>query len=99
MPNHVHLVIWPMPNASLSEILRSRKRHIARRANIILGRTGEAFWQAESYDHWIRNEEEKERIRRYVRMNPVKAGLCRTPEEWRWGSAWEGGRMGGNERE
>lgn len=96
MPNHVHLVIWPMPNVTLSEILRSRKRHIARQANLVIGRTGAAFWQAESYDHWIRDEEEKARIRRYVRMNPVKAGLCKTPEEWRWGSAWRGWETGVN---
>src|SRR5258706_10747660 len=65
MPNHVHLILWPMPNHTLSDILRSRKRHTARQANIILGRTGETFWQHESYDHWIRSDEEKARIRRY----------------------------------
>jgi REP element-mobilizing transposase RayT len=87
MPNHVHLVLWPMPNHTLSDILRSRKRHTARQANLLLGRTGDSFWQHESYDHWIRNDEEKARIRRYIRNNPVKAKLCKSPEEWRWGSA------------
>lgn len=51
MPNHVHLILWPVPNHTLTEILRSRKRHTARQANLILGRTGEVFWQPESYDH------------------------------------------------
>ena len=88
MPNHVHLILWPMPNHTLSEILKSRKRHTARQANLILGRTGETFWQPESYDHWIRNDDEKARIRRYIRMNPVKAGLCKDPEDWKWSSAW-----------
>jgi REP element-mobilizing transposase RayT len=90
MPNHVHAILWPMPNFTLSEILKSRKRHTARQANLILGTTGEIFWQPESYDHWIRNDEEKTRIRRYIRMNPVKAGLCKTPEDWKWSSAWPG---------
>ena len=90
MPNHVHVIFWPMPNFTLSEILKSRKRHTARQANLILGKTGETFWQRESYDHWIRNDEEKARIRRYIRMNPVKAGLCKTPEAWKWSSAWPG---------
>jgi REP element-mobilizing transposase RayT len=88
MPNHVHLILWPRPNETLSEILKSRKRHTARQANLILGRTGERFWQPEPYDHWIRNDAEKARIRRYIRNNPVTAGLCRAPEEWRWSSAW-----------
>jgi REP element-mobilizing transposase RayT len=90
MPNHVHVILWPMPNFTLSEILKSRKRHTARQANLILGRTGETFWQRESYDHWIRDDEEKSRICRYIRMNPVKAGLCRTQEDWKWSSAWTG---------
>jgi REP element-mobilizing transposase RayT len=92
MPNHVHAVLWPMPNFTLSEILKSRKRHTARQANLILGATGEMFWQPESYDHWIRNDEEKARIRRYIRMNPVKAGLCKAPQDWKWSSAWRGWR-------
>ena len=90
MPNHVHTILWPMPNFTLSEILKSRKRHTARQANLILGATGEMFWQPESYDHWIRNDEEKARICRYIRMNPVKAGLCKAPEDWKWSSAWPG---------
>jgi REP element-mobilizing transposase RayT len=88
MPNHVHVILWPKPNFTLSEILKGRKRQIARQANLVLGRTGETFWQRESYDHWIRNDQEKSRIRRYIRMNPVKAGLCKAPEEWKWSRAW-----------
>ncbi|HWI55734.1 MAG TPA: transposase, partial [Bacillota bacterium] len=92
MPNHVHLLLWPMPNRTLSAILRDRKRRIARQANLVLGRTGETFWEHESYDHWVRNEEEKWRIRRYIRNNPVIAKLCRCPEEWPWSSAHLSGR-------
>ena len=92
MPNHVHAVLWPLPNFTLSEILKSRKRHTARQANLLLRRTGETFWQHESYDHWIRNDEEKFRIRRYIRNNPVIAKLCRAPEEWPWSSAYTAGR-------
>ena len=90
MPNHVHVILWPMPNFGLSEILKSRKRHTARQANLILGRTGETFWQRESYDHWIRNDDEQARIRRYLRLNPVNARLCQAPEDWKWSSAWPG---------
>ena len=90
MPNHVHLILWPLPSCTLSEILRSRKRHTARQANRLLGRTGEPLWQRESYDHWIRDDEEKSRIRRYIRMNPVNARLCKAPEDWKWSSAWPG---------
>jgi type I restriction enzyme R subunit/putative DNA methylase len=90
MPNHVHVILWPMPNHTLSNVLKSRKRHTARQANLLLGKTGETFWQRESFDHWIRNDDEKARIRRYIRMNPVNARLSKTPEEWKWSSAWPG---------
>ncbi len=90
MPNHVHLVLWPMPNHALSGIVQSWKRFTAREANKLLRRTGEVFWQPEAYDHWIRDDEEHVRCCRYVANNPVKAGLCAAPEDWRWSSAWRG---------
>ncbi|HEV2695976.1 MAG TPA: transposase [Verrucomicrobiae bacterium] len=93
MPNHVHAILWPFPNFTLSEILQSRKSRTSRQANLMLKRTGETFWQRESYDHWIRDENEKARIRRYIRMNPVNARLCGTPEEWKWSSAWPGWKV------
>jgi putative transposase len=88
MPNHVHAVLWPMPNHTLSAIAQSWKRHTAREANKILKRTGEPFWQPEPFDHWIRNDAEHARCCRYTVNNPVKAGLCTEPQDWRWSSAW-----------
>lgn len=90
MPNHVHAVLWPLPNHTVGEIVKSWKGFTAREANRLLGRTGKRFWQPEPFDHWIRDDEENARISRYVRNNPVKAGLCAAPEDWRWSSAWPG---------
>jgi len=90
MPNHVHAVVWPMPNHTLSAIVQSWKRFTAREANKILNRTGQPFWQPEPYDHWIRNDEEHARCCRYTMWNPVKSRLCAVPEDWRWSSAWKG---------
>ena len=90
MPNHVHAVLWPMPNEVLSEILKSWKQFTSRRAKPMVGMTAEHFWQPESFDHWIRSEEEKARICRYIRNNPVTARLCEQPEAWQWSSAWPG---------
>ena len=63
--------------------MQSLKRHTARQANRILGREG-AFWQDESYDRVIRDNEEHARIINYVLENPVKAGLVSKWEEWQW---------------
>jgi putative transposase len=43
MPNHVPVVLRPM--TSLPVIMRWLKGSSARQANLILGRTGQAFWQ------------------------------------------------------
>ena len=87
MPNHVHVVLWPMPNYLLSDILKSWKQFTARRAKPMVGMGEEPFWQPECYDHWIRDDNEKARICRYIRNNPVSAGLCAQPEDWPWSSA------------
>ena len=88
MPNHVHLICTPLPKEDgayhpLYRILQSLKRHTGRRANQILGRRG-AFWQAENYDHVVRDERELERIVEYVIYNPVKAGLTADGVSWAW---------------
>jgi REP element-mobilizing transposase RayT len=88
MPNHVHALLWPMPNHDLSAISKTWKGFTAREANKILNRTGNTFWQPEPFDHWIRNDEEHARICHYITNNPVKARLCSQPENWRWSSAW-----------
>jgi len=59
-----------------------------------LNRTGQQFWQQESFDHWPRDESEFLRILKYIEDNPVKAGLVRRPEDWRWSSAAERKRRG-----
>jgi REP element-mobilizing transposase RayT len=64
-------------------IIISLKGYTARLANRTLGCTGAPFWQAESYDHWVRNEDEYRRIVRYIESNPVKAGLVEVAEDYR----------------
>ena len=72
MANHVHILIDP--HAPISRITKAVKNFSARQANAILGRTGQPFWQDESYDHWARGPEEAEKIVRYIEENPVTAG-------------------------
>lgn len=69
----------------LSKIMHSLKSFTANEANKLLSREGR-FWQPESYDHWVRNEDEFERIVNYIRANPVSAGLVKRHEDWYWSS-------------
>lgn len=99
MPNHVHVVLRPIeiqqPGEEgpqfvpISKITKGLKGYVAREANRWLVRTGQAFWQEESYDHWVRDEAELARIVTYIESDPVRCGLVTRPEDWRWSSAWE----------
>ncbi len=67
--------------------MHSIKSFTAHRCNELLGRIG-PFWQQESFDHCVRDEEELERVFDYIEHNPVKAGLCQRREEWPFSSAF-----------
>ncbi|HEY6232143.1 MAG TPA: transposase [Pyrinomonadaceae bacterium] len=68
---------------SLARIMQSLKGYTAFKANEILGRHGE-FWAHESYDHWIRDDNEWQRIMAYVLNNPLKAGYVERWQDWKW---------------
>jgi len=70
----------------LSVVMHSLKSYTANRANELLGRAGR-FWQHESYDHWVRDSDELERIVQYIVANPVRAGLVARSVDWYWSSA------------
>ncbi|MBI1379921.1 MAG: transposase [Planctomycetaceae bacterium] len=91
MPNHVHALVRTFADFPVYGIVRSWKSFVARRANQFLDRTG-AFWMPDYFDRFVRNDTHFADVRWYIRANPVAAGLCRCPEEWRWGSAWGGRR-------
>ena len=85
MPNHVHGIIMLMGAASgaptdraasgaptLGRVVRAFKSVSAITANEALGRSGQPFWQRNYYEHVIRDEEELNVVRRYVRENPLR---------------------------
>lgn len=90
MPNHVHVLITP--HVALRIVTAGIKTTSARTANAILGRSGKHFWQIESYDHWVRNGVEYQRICSYIERNPVSAGLVANAEDWTWSSASAAGK-------
>ena len=104
MPSHVHWVFKPLPawvaglrirgerRTAREVVLHSFCRHTGLVCNRMLGRAGR-FWQHESYDRVVRNDEELQRTVEYIEFNPVKAGLCTRSEEWEFSSAWGGGSM------
>jgi len=86
MPNHVHVLLKAerVSVACLADHLGKVKWHTAVRANRLLKRTGQAFRTPENFDHWCRTAEETEGKVRYIRENPVTAGLVDREEDWPW---------------
>ena len=84
MPNHVH--VWLKPGDTLPREIAWIKGRTALEANRVMKRSG-SFWAKDYFDRWIRNRNEWEKVIRYIEQNPVKAGLCKSPEDWQWSSA------------
>ena len=85
MPNHVHVLVTPLADHTLTSIVHSWKSYTANRANQVLGRRG-PFWMQEYFDRAIRDEDHFIAAVEYIEHNPVDAGLCRTPGDWAWSS-------------
>lgn len=84
MPNHVHLAV----DADVDELAAAMHRVnglYAQRFNRIHGFTGHLF-QGRYHSKPIVDEAALPAALRYVVMNPVRAGLCGRPENWRWNS-------------
>lgn len=86
MPNHVHVLIATMKGTKLGDVVRIWKTYSARSINASLQRRG-PVWEDDYHDRYIRDEVHLHSARSYIRMNPVKAGLCQRAEDWPWGSA------------
>ncbi|MES2995262.1 MAG: DUF5107 domain-containing protein [Verrucomicrobiota bacterium] len=82
MPNHVHLILRPHSRYRLQEILSSIKSFSANEANKVIGKNG-AFWQADSYDHIIRDADDFASQRTYLLKNPAVSHFA----DWPWVSA------------
>lgn len=82
MTTHYHLIVETR-RASLSDGLRTLNGRYAQRFNRRRGRWGHLFGDR----FWcepIESERQLAAACAYVVANPVRAGLCVAPEDWRW---------------
>jgi REP element-mobilizing transposase RayT len=81
MPDHVHLVARPNEEVALSAMMKGIKGVSARRINERRHVRG-PLWQDESHDRIVRDAEEAAATIRYLRHNPVRAGLVHHPLDY-----------------
>jgi REP element-mobilizing transposase RayT len=83
MPNHVHALVTPYKNISLSRVVAAWKSVSAREAGL------PELWQKNYFDRYMREEEQPGRVVEYIENNPVAAGLVEHAWQWRWSSAYK----------
>jgi putative transposase len=82
MPDHVHLLLeGTSEGADLKEAMRIWKQISAHGWK---ARSRSLLWQSGYHDHVLRAEEDSCGVVGYILHNPVRAGLARSPSEYRW---------------
>jgi putative transposase len=84
MTNHYHLVL-ELGERGLSNGVRDLNGGFSRFANARHGLDGHLF-RNRFWSDPIQDEARMYATARYVVLNPVRAGLCGSPEDWRWSS-------------
>jgi REP element-mobilizing transposase RayT len=84
MPNHFHLVV-ETPRGNLTQGMHMLKGRYARAFNDAYGLTGHVF-EARFAAVLVARDAHLTELVRYVHLNPVRAGLCMRPGDWRWSS-------------
>ena len=87
MPNHVHLLMTIPHDKTLEQSMQLIKGSFSFRARKDLGFQGEV-WQRGFSDAQIRDDRSFIEHKSYIEMNPVRAGLCNSPEEYPFGSVY-----------
>ena len=86
MPDHVHLLLQPLPKPhgkywTLSSIMHSIKGYSAKQIPTVMTHLG-TVWQPERYDRIVRSPQEFNNVYEYICQNPVKANLAATPTQY-----------------
>lgn len=84
MTNHFHLLV-ETPSPDLAVGMQFLNSAFAQTFNYRHGLRGHLF-QGRYHAVLVEKESHLLEAARYVVLNPVRGGLCRTPEEWPWSS-------------
>ncbi len=85
MDNHVHLMLVPHDRDGLRAPLSSTHTQYAQRINRREEASGHLFQGR--FASYPMDDRHMMFAARYIELNPVKAGLVKTAEDWRWSSA------------
>ena len=88
MPDHLHW-LFVLQGGELSSLVARFKQSSAHRANQIIERQGQRFWQQGFHDRAVRKEDDVRAIARYIVSNPLRAGLVENIGDYPfWDAIW-----------
>ncbi len=93
MPNHFHLVLWPIGDGDLSRWMQWLTTAHVRRHHRKYGSSGHV-WQGRFKAFPIEQDDHLLTVLRYVERNALRAGLTKRAADWPWSSLrWRATRM------
>jgi len=98
LPDHWHAIIYPPYPLTISRVFQAVKVSSMIAINVGLGEAGE-LWQGRFFDRALRTVKEYHETVEYIHWNPVRRGLVKRAEEWRWSSMPEYAGVSGEEQE
>jgi putative transposase len=94
MPEHVHLFVYPgVDGPTVAEVLKAVKQPFSREMGALGRRRHDVLWQpGGGYDRNVHSRKTAQSVVDYIHMNPVRRGLCESPQDYAWSSAasWYG---------
>ncbi|OIP20313.1 MAG: transposase [Comamonadaceae bacterium CG2_30_60_41] len=85
MTNHVHLLLTPLDAQAASRLMVSLGRRYVPYFNALYQRSG-TLWEGRYKSSLVQSEAYLMACMRYIELNPVRAGLCADPAQYRWTS-------------
>jgi putative transposase len=82
MPDHIHALLTPAPEITLERAMQFIKGEFSYRL-----KSHPSVWQASFTNHRVRDLDDYEHHREYIRMSPVRARLAERPEQYAYSSA------------
>lgn len=85
MTNHVHLLMTPADESGISKVMSLLGQHYVQYINRTYRRSG-TLWEGRHKSSLIQTEEYLLLCYRYIELNPVRAGMVESPQDYPWSS-------------
>lgn len=85
MTNHIHILATPHDKGGITRVMQYVGRYYVPYINHTYGSNG-SIWEGRYKASLICDEEYLLACMRYIELNPVRANMVRSPEQYRWSS-------------